>query len=163
MGSEMCIRDRFSVIFWGFSLFLHHSSTEFSKRVNRPLGKRGTSVSTSFRLSKGLRQLGTIPRETFPAGRELSLQPLQVHMLKSYPFHALGISSFRKPFSDSSNFMEFLSPLNGRGIIPVLSWNTEQFTYMSSLIMCPIFLPSKEEGTGSYLWYPAVPSTGLYK
>lgn len=87
-----------SVILWGFSLFLHHSSLEFSKRVNRPLGKRGTSVSTSTRLSKALSQLGTIPRETFPAGRELSLQPLHPHMLKSYHFDAFGINFFRKPF-----------------------------------------------------------------
>lgn len=114
------------VILWGFSLLLHHSSTEFSKRVNRPLGKRGTSVSTLFRFSKAslttrhnskgntsCRQR-TAPAASPPAQAEA----LSFAVCLSYHF-------LQAVFSDSSNLMRLRPPLKGSGILPVLPWGTQ--------------------------------------
>lgn len=122
---------KLSVLLWGFSGLCHHSSPEFSKRVNRSLGQRGTSVSTWFRLSKGLWQLGTIPREIFPAGRELSLKPLLLCRLKSYPSQRIfAIISFRNPF-----------------LVPPSSWGPSLFW------MPRAFLPVLSCGTVSFSWH----------
>lgn len=122
---------KLSVLLWGFSGLCHHSSPEFSKRVNRSLGQRGTSVSTWFRLSKGLWQLGTIPREIFPAGRELSLKPLLLCRLKSYPSQRIfAIISFRNPFLVPPSSWGPIPLLNAKGIFAcpllwhsIISWH----------------------------------------
>ena len=130
---------------WYFGVFVCFCIIHLqnSQRVNIPLGKKGTSLSTLFRLLKGLWQPGTIPRETFPAGGELPLQPVHLYVLKSFSFQChLWSHLLQEASSDSSNLPQ---KWLGHSVSSVL-WNTEQFALyiFSSLIICPIS-PTKQE------------------
>lgn len=149
---------------WYFGVFVCFCIVHLqnSQRVNIPLGRKGTSLSTLFRLSKGLWQPGTIPREIFPAGGELSLQPAQSLCAEIFFFSVPSLVS--PPSGILFWFLQPPSKMVGAFCLSSLQ-NTEQFALciFSSLIICPIYQArvsgknwSNDPGN------PAVPTTELY-